>query len=244
MQDIQSGIRHVMSAIDNLRDDLKELSDVIWRSIDHNDPASLEQGFKLKQAFNDRWSELDSSAEALWQLLREQRTEEAEVVPARPKANSKAKSKVVKAAAPEEKASDAVGLVAADQEIDEDFKQKTPFGFILGGKTFTSPSNWALFYQIFLQELYKQDPEVFERLPDRKAWRDPSGKALFAHAQDALRRPLEIAEKLFAEADLPLSLMLQSMRGLARELQVPSDSLKILLKEDRRGTVETKPLAA
>lgn len=240
-----------MSAIENLRDDVNELSDAIWGSIDHNDPSSLEQGFKFKQAFNDRWRELDQAAQSLWELLREQRLEESEtpVVSPQPKADRKPKTekirlpKSAKAAAKGAGPSDSL-VSEAEEAIEQEFREKTPFGFILGTKTFTSPANWALFYQIFLQELYKQAPETFGMFPDNKAWRDAGGKPLFSDSAEPLRRPLEVAERYYAEADLPLSLMVASMRRLARELQVPPDSLKILLKEDRRGTVETRPLAA
>jgi hypothetical protein len=257
MRELQSSLRQVMSAIENLRDDLKALSDTIWANIHHNDPVSLQQGFKFKQAFNDRWIPLDEAAEALWRLLQEQcAEEEVEAEPVKPKSEARSKTKAGKERLPEVKVAGAQEagegepqvpeepMAEAEPEVESDFKGKTPFGLILGGRTFTSPSDWGLFYQVFLQELCKQDPEAFDRLPERKAWRDARGKPLFGRAGEVLRRPLEVTDRLFAEADLPLNLMLQSMRKLARELQVPPDSLKILLKENRRGTVETKPLAA
>lgn len=258
MRPMQSSLRHVMSAIENLRDDLKALSDTIWSSIDHNDPASLEQGFRFKQAFNQRWCALDEAAEALWRLLKEEHAEDEEGVADQPPPGAKPKARSGKEPAQKVKVSEVRGdeppgtqppdaeeaALDADSEVADDFKGKTPFGFVLGGKTFTSPSNWGLFYQTLLQALEKQYPEALDRLPERKAWRDPRGKPLFARTREPLRRPLEVTEQLYAEADLPLNLMLQGMRQLARELKLSADALKILLKEDRRGTVETKPLAA
>lgn len=258
MRNMQSSLRHVMSAIENLRDDLKTLSDTIWTSIDHNDPGSLEQGFRFKQAFNERWSVLDEAAAALWQLLKAERAEEVEAVLDKPIPDVKPKGRGGKDTVPKGKTLETGGgepeavqepeaaepALEEATEVAEDFKGKTPFGFMLGGRTFTSPSNWGLFYQALLQELAKQYPEAFDRLPERKAWRDRRGKPLFTRTQDVLRRPLEITEQLYAEADLPLTLIVQGMRQLARELKLPPDALKILLKEDRRGTVETKPLAA
>ncbi len=254
MRNLQASLRHVMSAIENLRDDLKGLSDTIWTSIDHNDPKSLEQGFRLKQAFNERWIALDEAAEALWLLLEQERDQETEQPPPKPKPGLKSKPrdeepvKVTENRETEvetgEESPPAAAPTEAEPEVAEEFKGRTPFGFMLGGRTFTSPGNWGLFYQTLLQELAKQYPEAFERLPERKAWRDPSGKPLFARVPGALRRPLEVTERLHAEADLPLDRLIQGMRQLARELKLPPDGLKILLKEDRRGTVETKPLAA
>lgn len=252
MGNMQSSLDHVMSAIENLRDDVKALSDTIWTSIDHNDPKSLEQGYRLKQDFNERWLALDGAAEALWQLLKQQRDEAAEGPPAKSKPDPKSKARV-KDQTPElrvaeqeaiEEEPPAAERAAGESEVAEEFKGKTPFGFMLEGRTFTSPGNWRLFYQMLLQELARQYPETLERLQERKAWRDARGKPLFGRKPETLRQPLEVTEGLYAEADLPLGLMLQGIRQLARELKVPPDSLKILLKEDRRGTVETKPLAA
>jgi hypothetical protein len=258
MGSLQSSLRHVMSAIENLRDDLRGLSDTIWTSIDHNDPKRLEEGYRFKQAFNERWLTLDEAAEALWQLLKEEQGEAPAPTPPRPTAEPKPKGRGGKdrpaddqapeapadQSAPGARSEAAASLSESQAAVDEDLKGKTPFGFILEGRTFTSPGNWVSFYQMLLQELAKQYPEAFERLPERKAWRDQQGRPLFGRTPEALRRPLEVTEGLHAEADLPLGPMLQAMRQLTRELKLTPDDLKILLKEDRRGTVETRPLAA
>jgi hypothetical protein len=132
----------------------------------------------------------------------------------------------------------------AASPLAKDLEQKLPFGFMLGGQTFTSASAWPLFYEALLQELYGRAPEKLSRLADTPDVFEIGGRPLFARVPDRLDDPLPIAEALFAEADLAPAVLIDVIKRLVREMGYPLDTFKILLKEKNRGTVETLSLAA
>ena len=118
-----------------------------------------------------------------------------------------------------------------------DLGQKVPFGFVLGGQTFTSASAWPLFYEALLEELYERAAEKLSRLADEGSGFLRGGKPLFARLPDRLDDPLPVAEALFAEADLSPEDLIEVIKGLlcgdrlsARCLQDPAQG-----EEPRHG---------
>jgi hypothetical protein len=240
MQDLEERLRHLLTHIETLERELNALSDAIWQSIDHDDSALLEAGVKFKQAFNARRHALQAATGELSKLLRDcplvgSGTEGAEAGRF--------------AVAPEDHDTQAVAgtgeaRAAQAQTSEPDFGDKLPFGFVLGDQTYTSSGNWPLFYHALLQELYRRQPEKLAKLPDREGFTNAHGRPLFARNADAFSEPLAVSEHLFAEGDLALPLMIRSIKALFGEVGLPISTLKILLKERHRGTVETYSLAA
>jgi len=241
---IEGKLQEVEDQLEQLRRQLEMLSSAIWQDIDHDNPARLDEGVRFKQSYNERRGSLEGSMDQMLALLRayppsgpgtgvaeregEAVEREADEVPEEPQTEPEI---------PEP--------VPATGSLEVALDQKVPFGFILGGKTFTSASAWPLFYETLLQELYGRSPEKLTHLADdASGGLEQGGRRLFARVPDPLDDPLPIADSIFAEADLAPQAMLQVIKRLIGYLGYPLESFKILLKEKNRGTVETLSLAA
>ncbi len=239
--DIKFRTRHLVSAIEKIQEDLEVFSEEIWKNIDHNDAEKLEAGVKLKQAYNEKRKAFNVAAQSLSSLLQSHAKGNSSAESVKAEAESASDIPIEKSTETEPKPKTER---SKEQELNEDFKITVPFGFTLEDKTFTGLSNWSVFYETFLREMAKRDQQKFSELPDRDAFRTEEGKTMFAKSADVLRDPLPILENVFAEVDLPLELIIQNIKNLVREFNVSTDSMKILLKEKKRGTVMAKSIAA
>ena len=52
--------RQILEDLEAVRENLLALSDDIWLSIDHNDPAALEEGVAFKRAYNAKAAAFDT----------------------------------------------------------------------------------------------------------------------------------------------------------------------------------------
>jgi len=239
---IEASLEDMKERLEQLRAGMEALSTAIWQSIDHEDPAKLEAGVQFKQRYNEQRRALDESASRMLTLLRDYsgagpvggRRAEGEGAEPTPPAPAPQAEKGPRPAPIRSDASPVIG----------NLEQKAPFGFILGGQTYTSASAWPLFYEALLQELYARAPERLSHLADEPGAFTYKGHALFTRVPDRLEDPLPIADALFAEADLDPDFILQVIRRLITTLGYPLDSFKILLREKSRGTVETLSIAA
>jgi hypothetical protein len=245
-----TAIQTLRRQLERLGQELEAVSAEIWRSIDHNDPAGLEQGVAYKQRFNQRRGPLEAAVAEMLALLRDNPLSDPgpgeALAPPKIASVPPPPPSVVPSVAPAtaRAATAAVREPAREHILNGDLGQKVPFGFVLGGQTFTSASAWPLFYEALLEELYGRAAEKLSRLADDGAGFLRGGKPLFARLPDRLDDPLPVAEALFAEADLAPEDLIEVIKGLLREIGYPLDSFKILLKEKNRGTVETLSLAA
>ena len=237
--EIEESLRVVKGGMDDLLGRLESLSAALWQNIDHEDPAELESGVLFKQRFNERREDLESSLRQMLGLL----SEHSESGPGggvsqypagEPRELPAVTVTVARAVLVDSAAPAVVGTL----------DQKAPFGFILGGQTFTSASAWPLFYEALLQELYRRAPEKVSRLAEDPRALTLDGRPLFGRVPDRLDDPIPIADAIFAEADLEPEALLQVIRSLIGEMGYSLDAFKILLKEKNRGTVETLSIAA
>ena len=90
----------------------------------------------------------------------------------------------------------------------------------------------------------KRHHDKFLKLPERNVFGSSLDNPMFAHNSEKLREPVEIVDGVYAEVHIPISVILQNLKNLVREFGLPADSLKILLKEQKRGTVMSKSIAA
>jgi hypothetical protein len=242
-----SAVQVLRRQLERMGQELEAVSAEIWRSIDHNDPAGLDKGVAYKQRFNQRRLPLEAAVAEMAALLRDYPLSDPgsgeTVTPI--KVASVAASPPAPAAQPVAgRAAGQVREVRPGAGLAGDLAQKVPFGFVLGGQTYTSASAWPLFYEALLDELYGRAAEKLSRLADEGSGFLRRGKPLFARLPDRLDDPLPVADALFAEADLAPEDLIEVIKGLLREIGYPLDSFKILLKEKNRGTVETLSIAA
>jgi hypothetical protein len=241
MTDITARLRHILGVMEDLRMDMGVLSEEIWKDIDHNDPAKLEQGFKFKQIFNDKRVVFDDAAEGLATLLRNYPNPDLDKGPAKPHEDTSSEGPPPALTKPRPQPE---MEPQAEQDLNEDYKHSLPFGFTLDDKTFTGLSTWAVFYETFLQEMEKRYHDKFMKLPDKNIFGSSQDDPMFARSSEQLREPVKIVDGVYAEVRLPISAILQNLKNLVREFGLPADSLKILLKEQKRGTVMSKSIAA
>jgi hypothetical protein len=246
--EIDETLREVRDRIERMHGQLEKLSSAIWHDIEHDDPERLEAGVRFKQSYNERRSALQETMDGMLALLSKypqagpgsgvaERKEET----VEPAAASAVESSGQSTAEPADQLS--VEPIAASP-VATGLEQKVPFGFVLGGQTYTSASAWPLFYEALLQELHNRAPEKLSRLADSPGGFQQAERPLFARAPDPLDDPLPIADAIFAEADMAPETMLQVIKRLIEYMGYPLESFKILLKEKNRGTVETLSIAA
>jgi len=236
---IHDELQELEDGLLGLRGQLEGLSAAIWHAIDHEDPAALEAGVRFKQEYNERRGALEGAMDLMLALLRHYPRPGPDTglgtEPAEPQVAPEGPVRTPNAAPPPS-GGEAVPLARG-------LDQRVPFGFVLGGQTFSSASAWPLFYEALLQEFYSRDAAKLSRLVESPAFQR-EGKPLFARVPDLLEDPLPIADSLFAEADMAPETLLLVVKRLIAYLGYPLESFKVLLKEKNRGTVETLSLAA
>jgi hypothetical protein len=240
-KEIKETLHDIRDRLEQLRSRLELLSSAIWQDIDHEDPDRLEAGVRFKQRYNVQRKALDGCVDQMLALLQEYPQWGPE---GGTRLEAETAAEAVVAPTASERAPRPAPIQTDAAPMIGNLDQKAPFGFILGGQTFTSASAWPLFYEALLQELYARAAERLSHLADAPGAFTYRGRPLFARVPDRLDDPLPIAEALFAEADLEPDMLLQVIRGLITELGYPLESFKILLREKKRGTVETLSIAA
>jgi hypothetical protein len=235
-------LQEVKHQIEQMRGELEALSSAIWQDIDHENQARLDEGVRFKQSYNERRSALQETMDKMLALLTEYPTRDSGSFTG--KSPEKTPQAALEMAAAESGATVTDKSETAASSAGSGLEQKVPFGFILGGKTYTSASSWTLFYEALLQELYGRAPEKIAHLAEARDGFGQKGRPLFARVPDSFDEPLPIADSIFAEADIAPQALIEVIRRLIRYMGYPMDSFKILLKEKNRGTVETLSIAA
>jgi hypothetical protein len=237
---IDGNLREIKDQIEQMRGQLERLSTAIWQDIDHENPERLAEGVRFKQGYNERRIALQETMDGMLALLREYPSPESGSG-ATVRGDEITESEQGTAV---ETAATTAGEPIVESPVAADLERKVPFGFVLGGQTYTSASAWPLFYEALLQELYGRDPEKMSRLADPAGGFEQGSKPLFARVPDSLDDPLPVADAFFAEVDMAPEGLILVIKRLIGYLGYPLESFKILLKEKNRGTVETLSIAA
>jgi hypothetical protein len=233
---IDGKLRELKDQLEQLRGRLESFSTAIWQDIDHEDADRLEAGVRFKHSYNERRASLEEGVGEMLALLHQ--------YPESGPGKGAAKEGDAASAPPAAEQAPASPGPVASAPVASGLEQKAPFGFVLGGQTYTSASAWPLFYEALLQELYNRAPEKLSHLADAPAVLEYGSRPLFARVPDQLDDPLPVADAIFAEADLSPEALLQVIKRLISHMGYPLESFKILLKEKNRGTVETLSIAA
>lgn len=238
--EIEQSLRETKEQLERMRGQLQALSKAVWQDIDHDDPVLLEAGVRFKQGYNERRTALQDAMDQMLDLLRAY-SSSGPGAGVGEHTDGTAESAAVIAS---ELAEPPVVEPVVEPPVAAGLEKKVPFGFVLGGQTYTSASAWPLFYEALLQELYGRAPEKLSRLADAGGGFQQSGRLLFSRVPDPLGDPLPVADAIYAEADLPPEALLQVIKRLIEYMGYSLETFKILLKEKNRGTVETLSIAA
>ncbi len=190
---MKSKIRKILSDLERTRENLLSLSDDIWLSIDHNNPDALEEGVAFKKAYNDKLIAFDQVAEALSALV-QQYTEvsiEEENEDRQISESAEARNRIILELDREE-----------PHRLEEDFRYKRPYGFILEERPYKNVVTWRRIYDLVCRQLLQKDREKMLALPDHPDFASKRGNHSFSHCPEGLTSSDRITENLFAEINL------------------------------------------
>ena len=110
---------------------------------------------------------------------------------------------------------------------------RRPHGFVLDGQAATGITTWRRLYELFCQQLARRNPEIFRSLPSNQLFVSRRGHSEFNANRDELRSPMFVAEGIYAEINHSANALRDLMRDLLVQFAIPTDQLRIYLREDR-----------
>jgi hypothetical protein len=214
--------RQILEDLEAVRENLLALSDDIWRSIDHNDPQSLEEGVAFKREYNGKAPAFDSLATEISQLVQQYtsiRLEEAEEVGGD---DAHRNERIIAELNREE-----------PHSIEEDFTFKRPHGFILDGQGTTGITTWRRLYELLCQQMLKRDHGRFQALPENPDFISNRGNRSFSRSPEELRSANLVGDGVYAEINLSANHIRDMIRRLLKEFSIPKDKVQLFLRQDR-----------
>lgn len=190
--------RQILEDLEAVRENLLALSDDIWLSIEHNDPAALETGVEFKRAYNAKAAAFDVLASELSALVQQYTGARLEQTEQTGGADREQNERIVAELNRDE-----------PHGLEEDFTYKRPYGFILDGQGTTGVTTWQRLYELVCRQLCARDFDRFRGLCEHPDFVSSRGRHTVAVDASSLRKPLAVDEGLFVEANL-------SARAIAR----------------------------
>jgi hypothetical protein len=230
---MEARVRRILEDLEAVRENLLALSDDVWLSIDHNDPESLEEGVQFKRAYNEKMAAFDRSAtdlSALIQQFTSVRLDAAEETGAKSQDDN---LRLIRDLDHEE-----------PHSLDEDFTFKRPHGFVLDGQAVTGVTTWRRLYELFCLHLLRKDPDRFHALMDHADFVSSRGHRSFAVDPKELRSAGSLADGLYTEINLSANGLRDMMSKLLAAFQIPTESLRIYLRQDRDADQEIRKATA
>ena len=220
---MKNKIREILSDLERTRENLLSLSDDIWLSIDHNNPDALEEGVAFKKEYNDKLIAFDRVAEALSALVQqytqvriEEETEDRESLE-----TTETRDRIIRELDREE-----------PHRLDEDFRYKRPYGFILEGCPYKDVVTWRRIYDLVCRQLLQKGQEKMLALPDHPEFATKRGNHSFSRSREGLRSAGRITEGLFAEINLSANSLRDQIRKLLGVFGIPESDMTIYLRRD------------
>lgn len=214
--------RQILEDLEAVRENLLGLSDDIWLSIDHNDPAALEAGVEFKRAYNTKAAAFDALASELSALVQQYtgaRLEQAEQT----------------GAAGHEQNERIVAELNRDEphRLDEDFTYKRPYGFILDGQGTTGVTTWQRMYELVCRQLFVRDEARFRALHEHPDFISNRGRHTVTADPSSLCTPVAVGGGLFVEGNLSANGIRDVFRRLLAAFDLPAERMQIFLRQDR-----------
>jgi EAL domain-containing protein (putative c-di-GMP-specific phosphodiesterase class I) len=214
--------RQILEDLEAVRENLLALSDDIWKSIDHNDPAALDAGVEFKRSYNAKVAAFDQIAADISSLVQQYTSITLEAGEETGALDREHNERIIAELNREE-----------PHTLDEDFTFKRPHGFILDGQGTTGITTWRRLFELVCKQLLQRDVARFRALPENPDFISNRGKGYFSRSADELRYAWEIEKGLYAEVNLSANGLKDMMRRLLKEYELPTASLRLFLREDR-----------
>ncbi len=214
--------RVILEDLEAVRENLLELSEDIWTSIDHNDAEALEAGVEFKRAYNAKVAAFDTVAGELSQLIQQYTSVRLESTEQSGTLDDSSNDRLI---------------AELDREVphglDEDFTFKRPFGFILAGQATTGLTTWQRLYELVCANLVARDERRMRSLYDHPEFISNRGNRTIEHDPAKLRKAMQITEGLFIESNLSANSIRDVIRRLLLQCDVSVESMKVFLRQDR-----------
>ena len=214
--------RAILEDLEAVRENLLALSDDIWLSIDHNDSESLEAGVEFKRAYNSKVSAFDSVATELSDLVQKYTSVRLESSEQTGAEDYERNQRII---------------AELDREVphnlDEDFRFKRRFGFVLDGQATTGITTWQRLYELVCKFLVARDESFFRSLRDSENFISNRGNRSIDTDSNSLRKAMPIASGLFIESNFSANSIRDMIRRLLTEYHIPLDRMQVYLRQDR-----------
>lgn len=214
--------RAILEDLEAVRENLLELSDDVWRSIDHNDPEALEAGVAFKREYNAKTAAFDKLAGELSVLVRQFTSVDLEAGEEVGEDDHERNERIIRELDRD-----------APHSLDEDLTFKRPHGFILAGRGVSGLTIWKRLYELVCRMLLQRDPARFAALVDHPDFLSSRGNRSVTRDPGALRSPLELGDGLHVESNLSANGVRDMMRRLLVAFEIEPSELKLFLREDR-----------
>lgn len=224
---MEDRVKRILTNLETVRQNLLELSDDIWLSIDHNDTQALDEGVQFKRTYNEKLMDFDSLASDISDLVQGFTTVRIdEVATAEPSEQSTAESQRI--------------IKELDKDLphtlSEDFTYTRPYGFVLSGYAVNNLLTWRQLYGALCKALAERDPARFDALPNNP--RFISRRKQFSADPKELRNAQRIARDIYAEVHWSANSLRDVMIKLLDEFGLDQDDLKVYLRQDRDAEAE------
>ncbi len=214
--------RVILEDLEAVRENLLELSDDIWSSIDHNDADALEAGVEFKRAYNAKVAAFDVVASELSQLIQQYTSVRLEATEQSGTLDDSSNERII---------------AELDREVphtlDEDFTFNRPFGFILDGQATTGLTTWQRLYELVCANLIARDEQRMRSLFDHPDFVSNRGNRTIEHDPAKLRKALQVADGLYIESNLSANSIRDVIRRLLQQYAIPLEQIRIYLRQDR-----------
>ena len=215
-------VRRILEDLEAVRENLLALSDDIWLSIEHNDPQALEEGVEFKRRYNEKMAGFDRQAGELSEIVQGFTSVRLDETERGSGENHDENARIIRELDREQ-----------PHTLDEDFTFRRPHGFVLDGQAATGITTWRRLYELVCQQLARRDAERFHALPENPAFVSSRGHREFTGNPGELRSSMFVADGIHAEINHSANALRDLLRELLPLFGIPSDQLRIYLREDR-----------
>ena len=222
LKDVQmkADITSILETSENLKEDLLAVGDEIWDSIDHNDSASLEEGVRVKVAFNQAVEQFTDSIAEVTDIV--DNYSPAKPDPAPETTTVEDKNRVVEELDHHE-----------PHRLDEEFAYRRPYGFRLSEYAVSDTRTWRRLYEVACSHFADRFDEQFASLPASEDFVTSHGNTYFSTDAGELRTPAEVADGIYAEVHFSADDIASRIRELLEFFGEDWEKFEVYLREDR-----------
>jgi hypothetical protein len=221
---MQEKIKKILSNLKSVQEDLLSLSDDLWLDIDHNDNDAISNGVTFKEEFNLCNDEFTASANKLSELIQKYTNTPlyTPVVNLSVPLNNSEKDRLIK-----------VLNKKFPHGLNEEFKYKRPYGFVIQGVPYENKLTWSELYLQVCEHLLMLDKHRFISMDNDPNHISKRNKKYFSSNQDDLRSPQKCGNVIFVEMNLSANQIRDSLKRLLKTYHIAHGNLTIYLREDR-----------